>query len=148
MESKKELYEKRMALFHETCRDRGFRLTPQRLEVFSELARAHDHPTVEAIHTRVSKRVPSITLDTVYRTLATLEKAGLVLRASVVGGSQRFEANMARHHHFVCRECGEVTDVYSGRLSRVKLDGDLPHGFEVDSIQVEIRGTCPRCAKD
>ena len=138
-------YEKRMALFHEICRGKALRVTPQRLEVFSELARACDHPSAETIHRRVSKRMPTITLDTVYRTLATLENAGLVLRASVVGGCQRFEANTDRHQHFVCRECGVVTDVYSGRLNRPTLDRDLPQGFVVDSIQIEIRGTCPRC---
>lgn len=135
-----------MALFHNSCLRNGFRLTPQRLEVFSELARAHDHPSAETIHRRVRKRLPTITLDTVYRTLATLEKAGLVLRASVVGGVQRFEANLARHHHFVCIECGQVTDVYSSRLNRVKLDNDLPRGYAVESIQIEVRGTCPQCA--
>lgn len=145
MMSTTEHYERRMAHFHEICRHNDLRMTPQRLEVFSELARAADHPSAETIHTRVCNRLPTITLDTVYRTLSTLEQAGLVMRVSVVGGSQRFEANMMRHHHFVCRECGNVSDVYSSQLNDIKLDGDLPQGYAVESIQVEIRGVCPQC---
>ena len=126
MKINRDIYEKRLAVFHNACHDRGLRVTPQRLDVYSELARSGDHPTAETIHRRVSERLPTITLDTVYRTLGTLEEVGLVTRLSVMGGSARFEANMDRHHHFVCSRCGYTLDVYSPKLDRVRLDNELP----------------------
>lgn len=139
------MVERRMAVFEDVCRRTKLRATPQRLEVFRELARSSDHPSAEAVHKRVRERLPTITLDTVYRTLATLEKSGLVVRVSVVGSSARFEANTEHHHHFVCRECGFILDVYSERLDRVMSDSELPKGYHIDWAQVELRGTCPKC---
>lgn len=138
--------EPRVRAFVAVCQQQGLRVTPQRLAVFRELARAHDHPSAETLHRRIRKRLPTVTLDTVYRTLGTLERAGLVVRVSVVGNSQRFEANLARHHHFVCRRCNAIVDVYSPALDQLPIDRGLPEGFVVDSVQVELRGTCSRCA--
>jgi len=134
-----------MAAFEQTCRRIGLRATPQRLEVYRELARSGDHPSAEAIHRRVRERLPTMTLDTVYRTLGTLEKVGLVVRVSVVGSSARFEANTTHHHHFVCRKCGFILDVYSRKLDRAMSSSDLPDGYDIDWAQVELRGTCPKC---
>lgn len=136
-----------MAAFHKMCRLKGFRLTPQRLEVFSALARTSEHPSAESIHRRVVKRMPTITLDTVYRTLGTLEKEGLVVRVSVVGSTQRFEANVENHHHFVCRKCNSIIDIHSERLSHLIVEREIPAGFSVDWAQIELRGTCAKCQK-
>ena len=89
MNAQSEIYKQRMAAFHRICRLKDVRITPQRLEVFSTLARTNEHPSAEFIHRQVVKRLPTITLDTVYRTLGTLEKEGLVFRVSVVGNTQR-----------------------------------------------------------
>jgi len=140
-------FQERMARFHEVCRGRGLRITAQRLEVFSALARCTDHPSAETLYRRVHKRVPGITLDTVYRTMEKLEEVGLVLRVSVVGNRMRFEANLDRHHHFVCRGCGVILDVYSAELDQLRLPEKLSAGYVVERSQVELRGVCPRCAE-
>ncbi len=139
-------YEKRMSFFHDVCRKRGLRVTAQRLEVFSALAHSGDHPSAETLHKRVHKKLPTTTLDTVYRTMEKLEEAGLVIRVSVVGSHMRFEANLDRHHHFVCRRCGRITDVYSPELDRIRLPEELQGNYRVERAQVELRGTCPECA--
>lgn len=138
-------YQTRMQRFHEQCRDTGLRITPQRLEVYGALARSAAHPSAEAIHRQVRRRLPTITLDTVYRTLDTLEQMGVVERVSVVGTRARFEANMDPHHHFVCRHCGLIVDLYCDRLDALALDEALPAGYQVDSTQLQVRGTCQRC---
>ena len=87
----------------------------------------------------------TLTLDTVYRTLAKLEGMGLAIQVSIVASRMRFEANTDHHHHFVCRTCGTVLDVYSKKLDRLQRDVEVPGGHKADWIQVELRGTCQKC---
>ena len=141
----KELYEKRMAVFHKICHTEKLRVTPQRLEVFSELARSGDHPSAETLYQRIAKRLPTITLDTVYRSLGKLEEVGLVLRVSVVASAMRYEVNTEHHHHFVCRKCGAILDLHSAELDAVQAVADLPEAYQADWAQVELRGLCASC---
>jgi len=99
------------------------------------------------LHKRVVRRLPAMTLDTVYRTLGTLEEIGLAERLGIVGNSARFEANMTPHHHFVCKRCGNILDVYSGRIDQTGIEQDLPNGCQLHSSQVELRGLCPKCTE-
>ena len=67
-----------LTAFEHACRNAGLRLTYQRLEIYGELARSFDHPSVELLHQRLRRKIPTISLDTVYRTLATFAGLGLV----------------------------------------------------------------------
>jgi Fur family transcriptional regulator, peroxide stress response regulator len=147
MKTEQEKLDRQLEHFRTRCAETGLRVTPQRLEVYRELLRAADHPSVDMLHRRVRRRLPTITPDTIYRTLNTLEKAGLAVRVSAVGNSARFEAGLVRHHHFVCRACGGIYDVYSKRLDRIHAGKDLPAEYRVDTVQVEFRGICPSCAE-
>ena len=146
MKVEKQTYQNRMNLFQRVCGERGFRVTPQRLETYSELARSVDHPSAETIHKRVRKRLPMVTLDTVYRTLGKLEELGLAIQVSVVASTMRFEANTDHHHHFVCRKCGAILDLSSPKLDRLRFAHVLPEGYKADWAQVELRGLCPKCS--
>jgi Fur family peroxide stress response transcriptional regulator len=145
MKVDKSTYAKRMEYFHEVCRQEGVRITPQRLAVYKELARSADHPSADYIHKRVRTQLPTMTLDTVYRTLGKLEAMGLAIQVSLVASRMRFEANTDHHHHFVCQVCGSVLDVYSKKLDRLQRDVEVPGGHQADWIQVELRGTCQKC---
>lgn len=137
----------KLAAFRRQCREAGLRLTPQRQEVYRELAQASDHPSAEMIHKRVIRRLPTMTLDTVYRTLGTLEEIGLAERVTVMRNTARFDGNTETHHHFICKNCGVIVDVHSDRLDQLGIARDLPSGFQLHSWQVELRGLCPNCAR-
>jgi len=144
--SKAEI-ERRMRRFTETCRASGLKLTHQRMEVFRELAGTEDHPDAETIYTSVSRRVPAISRDTVYRTLATLEEEGLVRKAEILANRGRYDANMDRHHHFVCTECGLVRDFYSEALDKLPIPKSIGTLGRVESTHVQLRGICSSCAR-
>lgn len=146
MKIDKHILAQRMNVFQRVCAEHAFRATPQRLAIYRELARSADHPSAEAVHKRVVRHLPTVTLDTVYRTLAKLEEIGLVARVSVVGSFMRFEVNAEHHHHFVCRRCGVIHDVFLGEVDHARFAGDLPKGCVADWVQVELRGKCPKCA--
>lgn len=125
----------------------GLRLTHQRLEVLHEVARSEAHPDVEIIYQAVRLRVPTISLDTVYRTLATLADLRLITRVAALPGPTRYDANLAHHHHFVCTSCGLIRDVVDERLDAVPVPQSAAALGAVAVIEVQFRGICSDCTK-
>ena len=144
--SKAEI-QRRMERFVETCRAKGMKVTHQRMEVFRELAGTEEHPDAEAIYQSVRRRVPAISRDTVYRTLASLEEQGIVRKAEILYNKARYDANMDRHHHFVCTECGLVRDFYSKALNELPIPKAASALGRVESTHVQLRGLCSTCAR-
>ena len=134
-----------MTRFVEACREAGVRVTPQRIEIFRELMGLDTHPDTETVHRRVRRKMPGISLDTVYRTLGLLEEKKLISRVGSLPGPARYEANPAPHHHFVCTTCGSVADVAPEAMGRLHVADKMLPGCAVKSIHVEIRGICSRC---
>ena len=102
-----------MERFEQVCRDAGAKLTHQRMEIFREVAQSGDHPDAETVFQGVRQRIPSLSLDTVYRALWLLSDLGLITTLGPPRGRTRFDANLTRHHHFVCSNCGLTRDFYS-----------------------------------
>ncbi len=115
--------DRRMSAFIDACRKEGVKVTHQRMEVFREVASTEEHPDVETIHRRVRKRVPTISLDTVYRAVAFLEKLNLISRVHVGSERSRFDGNTQPHHHFVCSRCGLIRDFYSAEADQPSDSG-------------------------
>jgi Fur family peroxide stress response transcriptional regulator len=142
----KEL-EKRINDFAMICRRYGVKATHQRTEVYRELAGTDEHPDAEAIYARVRKRIPVISLDTVYRTIRLLEKEELISRVGSLGEKARFDANTEHHHHFVCTECGRMKDFYNKEWNEVRVPSDLTAIGKINSVHVELRGLCKACQR-
>jgi Fur family peroxide stress response transcriptional regulator len=134
-----------MQRFEQVCRRRGLRVTHQRMEIFRDLAATDEHPDAETIYRRVHRRIPAVSLDTVYRTLGLLEEQGLARKAEVHSGSARYDANMERHHHFVCSRCGLVRDVAGEAMKRIPIPRSVKSLGVVKSYDVQLRGVCRRC---
>ena len=126
-------------------RDAGLRLTHQRLEIVRVVAADVTHPDVETLYRTVRERVPTISLDTVYRTLATLEEHGLISRVLFTPGPARYDANSARHHHFVCTRCGLIRDVQDADLDAIKPTADVARIGRPEAVSVQFRGMCAAC---
>jgi Fur family transcriptional regulator, peroxide stress response regulator len=137
---------RRVAQFRATAKARGVKLTPQRLEIFREIASSLQHPDAEAVHRAVHARMSTVSLDTVYRTLWMLSDMGLV---SVLGGRRetvRFDANPRKHHHFVCIHCGLTRDFESDEQA-LRLPGTVRKLGKVLSTHIELRGVCEICTR-
>lgn len=133
--------------FENACRKADLKVTHQRLEIFRELAQAHDHPSAEMLYNRIIKRLPTISLDTVYRTLATLEKHGLITRVQTLESQARFEAEMIRHHHAVCRKCGAITDFSWNTFDEVQVPAELSGWGRITKRNAILEGICNDCVK-
>ncbi|MBN1321926.1 MAG: transcriptional repressor [Thermoleophilia bacterium] len=122
----------------------GLRLTHQRLEIIREIAASDDHPDAETVYRRVRERVPTISEDTVYRTLDVLVKRGLVTRV-LMPRATRFDPEGAAHPHFVCERCGRLLDVGIEALPALQVPGVLPGLGDVHSVHLELWGVCEAC---
>jgi len=147
MRADQQEFERRMAAFADVCRRHGVKATHQRMEIYRELARTQEHPDAEAIYTEVKKRIPAISLDTVYRTLRLLEEKEVISRVGAIRDRARFDANERPHHHFICTECGLVRDFYSDKLDAFPPPKDVKAFGAVKSVHVEMRGVCKACAR-
>lgn len=142
-----EKVEQRVQAFKEGLKQAGVRVTHQRLEVFRELASSEDHPEAEKVFHGLRRRLPTVSLDTVYRTLWLLLDLGLI---DTLGGADhqvRFDGNSRPHHHFVCRRCGLARDFASAEFDRLQAPGGLQTVGRVENIRVEVRGLCQKCSE-
>jgi len=137
--------ERRLKSFLDLCRSRGFKATPQRLEIFRQVAQTDEHPDADVVCARVRKRMPTVSADTVYRTLAFLDDNGLIQKLSRLHGSARFGANMRKHHHFVCTECGKAWDFYSEELDHFSPPPEVATLGSVKTRHAELHGVCKSC---
>jgi len=128
-------------------RSSGFRLTHQRLEVVREVASTDVHPDAEQVFWKVRERVPTISLDTVYRTLGTLADLGLVIRVTGVSAAVRYDANTLPHHHFICSRCGLIRDVEGAGLDGLDIPVPAAEIGQVESVEMRFRGVCRECAE-
>jgi len=137
--------EQRLQAFNEACRRAGLRLTHQRQEIFRELALAKDHPSAEGLYQRLRGRFPTISLDTVYRTLATFAAFGVINKVDTVESQGRYEANFERHHHLICSHCKEIMDFQWNSFNLTPLPPEISGWGRVDNANVVVYGICRRC---
>lgn len=141
----KQIVKQRMSQFEQACREARVRLTHQRLEIFREVAQTGDHPDAEMVYKRVRERMPTVSLDTVYRALWLLSDYDLITTLRPSRERTRFDANLAHHHHFVCIRCGLTRDFYSEEFDDIKLPRSAKAFGRIEETLVEVRGVCREC---
>ncbi len=134
--------QERLDFFVKKCKELGLKITPQRLAVYEVLLKSRNHPTVDEIYEEVKKMYPYVSLATVYRTLETLERIGLVKRVCFWENSARYDANTMEHHHLICESCGKIEDIEVG--GEIQIPEELK-GFKVFGYSINVYGLCPEC---
>lgn len=133
--------------YDETISGRGLRLTAQRRQVYDALLAKRDHPTAVEVFMRVQKKMPSISLATVYNCLETLAECGLVKHVNLDRAPSRYCPNLEPHGHFFCEACGAVFDVPPRKTMRLEHTWEMPRKAIVSQHEVSFRGLCAECAK-
>jgi Fe2+ or Zn2+ uptake regulation protein len=126
-------------------RDRGQRVTPQRLAIARTVRELDRHTTAESVFAHVSEQMPGVSLPTVYATLELLEEIGLVRRVPTEAGTAVYDPRTEDHHHLVCRNCGEIRDVDAPVDRDALLAAARAQDFSPDGAQVVVRGLCANC---
>lgn len=147
MEPDAETFNARLEKFKDELNRAGIKLTFQRLEIFRLVAESVEHPDAEAVYRAVRDKIPTISLDTVYRTLWLLVDLKLIDTLGHPHERIRFDANMAAHHHFVCDKCGMTRDFYSRELDGLKIPDSVKALGTIEKTRVEVIGICANCEK-
>ena len=130
----------------ESLREVGYRLTPQRMLIISIIHGAEGHISAEAIHEQVVQEHPYVDISTVYRTLQVLKKLHLVSETNLGGGSVQYEiSELSRHHHLVCRKCGNTFPLDDELMEPLRARLLDKHGFQADMDHFAIFGVCQEC---
>jgi Fe2+ or Zn2+ uptake regulation protein len=125
----------------------GWRHTRQRAEVFAYLRGVESHPTAEQVFAAVRRRMPNISLATVYKALEALCDAGLAARLAEAGGPARYDGRPEAHYHLRCQRTGQVHDLelpydplLIDRLAPGLAQRLRRQGFEVLGHRLEVIG--------
>ena len=118
----------------------GLRLTKQRREVLSVILSERDHPTANDVYSRAQKRMPTISLATVYNCLEALVSHGIVRQVNIERESSRYCPNLTDHCHFQDESTGKIHDVVFKKGVKLEDFLDLPQGTEVSHLEISLKG--------
>jgi Fe2+ or Zn2+ uptake regulation protein len=127
-------------------RERGQRVTSQRLVILRELRRHDHHVTAELLGAAARADLPGTSIPTVYATLDLLVELGLARKIDVGVGPALYDARTDPHQHAVCRRCGRVEDLDGELQADALLSAARAKGFVTQSAELVISGLCARCA--
>jgi Fur family ferric uptake transcriptional regulator len=121
------------------------RNTPQRRMVLEELQKVTSHPTAVELYEMVRKRMPKVSLGTIYRNLELLAEMGLIQKVDLVSSEARFDGNPKPHHHVRCATCGRVGDLHELPLDMLREVPSEIGGYSIIGHKLEFVGICGEC---
>jgi len=127
------------------CRERGLKVTPQRIAIYRELVKTNEHPSAEMLCEKVRQVFPSISLDTVNRTLLTLNDIGAAFIVEGSGDAKRFDGGLDEHQHFKCVKCKRVIDFSHEPFNNIEVPQEMEEMFVVLRKSVYLEGICDLC---
>ena len=136
---------------HEEFRDLawkcGLAATHQRQVIYEAVVAAPGHYSPENIYADVRRKIPSISLATVYKNLRLFVQHGLLREVSPHASTLLVEGNLGVHHHLVCTRCKTVRDIIEDDfINYNKLSRQAPRGFDLSDPLIEVFGLCKQCS--
>jgi Fur family ferric uptake transcriptional regulator/Fur family peroxide stress response transcriptional regulator len=129
-------------------RERGQRVTTQRLLIHRALRELDHHASAEEVLAAVSERLPNVSLPTVYATLDLFEELGVARRVRLGTGVFLYDPRAERHHHLACRRCGRVEDLDAEIDLEPVLRAASRRDFALPEAELLVTGLCSRCAAE
>lgn len=127
-------------------KEKGYKITPQRLAIAKILAVSKGHPSVEAIFEQVRGDFPTMSLATVYRNILLLKSLGEVLELGFPDGSNRYDGNRPfPHPHVICIKCGKIVDPVLDSLDEMKKEVSEETRFAILTHRLDFFGICRQC---
>ncbi len=128
-----------------TLKEKGLKLTPQRILITDIIHDAKGHVTAGDIIKSVHRKMPGVNKTTIYRTLDLLESAGCVYKSEQGNEFVYHHDHEGHHHHLICSACGKTVDCDEGLFAAMQKSLAKQYGFQVDFKHMIIKGTCEAC---
>jgi Fur family ferric uptake transcriptional regulator len=123
----------------------ALKLTKQRKIILEELQKVRSHPSANEVYALVRRRLPRISLATVYRNLELLAAAGLIQKLALAGSQMRFDGTVDNHCHIRCLKCERVDDVALEPFPLIEETSATLNGYQLVGQRLEFFGICPGC---
>jgi len=120
----------------------------QRRLVLQILESGEGHPTAHTVFEQARRRMPSISLATVYRNLRFLVRQGTLIESKIGNNASRFETRKQRHYHVCCVECGSLEDLVLPYQSALDKRVEQMVRYRLREHRMEFYGICPKCQAD
>lgn len=128
-----------------TFKNKGLKLTPQRIAVYEYLLSTKDHPSAETIYSSLITTFPTMSFATVYKSLKTLCEVELVQEINLGEGNFRYDALMEEHAHFQCTSCHRVMDLMDVSTKNMLLEATKTSNIFIESSKLYFFGKCCSC---
>ncbi len=126
----------------ERCEEKGLRLTDQRRTIAAVLEQSTDHPDVEELYLRASKRDPNISLATLYRTVKLFDDWGILDKHEFGDGRARYETAGRDHHdHLIDVNTGQVIEFVDKEIELLQEKIAAKLGYRLVDHRMELFGT-------
>jgi len=126
---------------------RATRMTRQKRLILEILRATTTHPTADWVYKQARKKIPNISLGTIYRNLGNLKVSGKIMELNYGSTFSRYDGNPSNHYHFVCRNCGRVFDIDLVVLTALENEVAKQTGMQVTGHRLEFYGFCGECLK-
>ncbi len=143
-----------MMLGEKKMLQKKMRMTNQRRIILEELRNSNKHLSADELYVLVKKKLPNISISTVYRNLEELSNQGLIRKISPIQTPKIFDANIRPHFHIRCVKCGRISDVPPSMVHKIIEGVDTSTamvekitGYDVIGYHLEFLGICPDCQK-
>lgn len=136
----------RLPALLESLKSRGERVTTARQALLKALASAAGHLTADELSTQVGRTHPAIHRATIYRTLETLRRLGIVEHTHLGHGPAVYHLAEDVHQHLVCEECGWVAEAPATLFRGVERKLERDFGFVMRANHFAVVGRCRRCS--
>lgn len=123
-------------------------MTRQRKVILEELQKVNTHPSADEIYEMVRKRLPRISLGTVYRNLEILSETGEIQKLKLGCTLKRFDGIADNHYHIRCLQCDRVVDAPVDFNPRIDHQLKLATDYQIIGHRLEFIGICPECLKN
>lgn len=131
--------------FQDLLKQRGLRVTHQRVAIYEYLIASASHPSAEDIYEALHERIPALSLATVYKTLDVLVEMGLALKLGFGDDVNRYEGNPEPHINLICVRCKKFVDRDEDGLAAIAAVVQAESGYVLFSQRHEFYGLCPEC---
>ena len=128
-------------------KNKKLRTTNQRKVIVEELNKVRSHPTADQVYEMVRRRLPRISLGTVYRNLKILSDSGVIQKLEKGGMQKRFDSTTKNHYHLRCIMCGETVDVPIKPFTTIEGKIHRLTDYKIIGHSLEFIGICPKCRK-
>jgi Fe2+ or Zn2+ uptake regulation protein len=133
----------------EEMRGRGYRVTPQRAVILETVAHMQGHISAQQVFEQAEQRLPGLNIATVYRTLDTLQEAGLVDKLSLGSETDRYSLRDSSHPHghLICECCGAIVELDPSLLQEMAQTVEEQTGHKIDYAHLTLPGICQACSQ-